>query len=270
MRTVSRKNLVWIARIGFVGRGVVFLILGGVALWAALSDRTLPVGTAGAMNAVVSQPAGGLLGLAIAIGLLCFAALRMIEAIDDVYDYGDDWHGWMQRGALAAAGLFYTALGILGASIVLTGQYAKPDDAQVRDWTAWALEMPWGTWLVALAGGIVAAIGIGLAVAGFRKKFASRLRKEEGSRIVIALGVVGFLARSVVFVLMGCFLLFAAWHADPDEALGFSGALRLLRGEPYGQAMLLAAAAGLIAFGTFGVAEARYGRAARPRRARSP
>ena len=266
MRVVSRQALVWIARIGFIGRGVVFLILGGAALGAALSHEAQPIGTAGAMNAVFSQPAGGLLGLVVAIGLFCFAALRLIEGFQDVYDYGDDWNGWLQRGALAAAGIFYLAVGILGASIVLTGQYATDEDVQVRDWTAWALSFPSGEWLVGTAGLIVAGVGIGLAVAGIRKKFANRLRRsEEGSRIVIAMGVIGFLARSVVFVLIGCFLIIAAWHANPSEAAGFGGALRTLRAEPYGNMLLLAAAAGLLAFGAFGVAEARYGLAAKPR-----
>jgi hypothetical protein len=267
MRLVSRRALVWIARIGFVGRGVVFLILGAAALAAAVSHQTQPIGTAGAMNAVVSQPAGGALGLVIAVGVFCFAALRLIEAFQDIYDYGDDWHGWLQRGALAAAGVFYLGVGLLGASIVLTGQYATDEDVQVRDWTAWALSFPSGEWLVAIAGVIVAGVGIGLAVAGIRKKFAGRLRRsEEGSRIVIAMGVIGFLARSVVFVLIGCFLIFAAWRANPNEAEGFGGALQTLRAEPYGNILLIAAAAGLLVFGAFGVAEARYGLAAKPRR----
>jgi len=267
MRVISRRALVWIARIGFVGRGVVFLILGGAALWAAFSHESQPIGTTGAMNAVFSEPAGGALALVVAVGLFCFAALRLIEAFQDVYDYGDDLHGWLQRGALAGAGLFYLGVGILGASIVLTGQYATNEDVQVRDWTAWALSFPSGEWLVGIAGVIVVSVGIGLAVAGIRKKFAGRLRRsEEGSRIVIVMGVIGFLTRSLVFVLIGSFLIFAAWHANPNEAEGFGGVLQTLRTEPYGNMLLLAAAAGLLAFGAFGVAEARYGIAAKPRR----
>ena len=53
-----------------------------------------------------------------AVGLLCFAALRMTELIDDDYGYG---YGNAQRTSLGIAGFFYIGLGILGASIVLTG-----------------------------------------------------------------------------------------------------------------------------------------------------
>lgn len=265
MRVVSPRLLAWIARVGFIGRGLVFLILGGAALSAALSDHGHPIGTTGAINAIVRQPAGGVLALVIAVGLLCFAALRLTEAIDDVYGYGSEWKGLAQRTSLAIAGFFYIGLGILGASIVLTGEYARSEDVQVRDWTAWALSMPLGQWIVGVAGAIVACVGVGLAVAGVRRRFATRLRKsEEGSGFVIVLGVVGFLTRSLVFILIGCFLIFAAWHTNAGEATGFGGALLTLRSEPYGNVLLLTAAAGLLAFGLFGVSEVRFGRAAMP------
>lgn len=262
---VPQRALKWIARLGFVGRGVVFLILGGLALAAALNGTSRPVGTAGALNAVVSQPAGSLLALIIALCLLCFAALRTIEAIDDVYTYGDDLYGLARRTSLGLAGVFYAVVGLAGTSIVLAGRYAPSNDQTVQDWTAWALGMPLGRWLVALAGVVIVAIGLGLAAAGFGGKFRRRLRlHEKGSTLVTVLGATGFLARSVVFIMIGAFLIFAAIHARPDEAQGFGGALRALRGEPYGNILLLMAAVGLVAFGIFGVSEAYYGRAARP------
>lgn len=265
MRVISPHLLAWIARAGFIGRGVVFLILGGAALSVALSGQGHPLGTAGAINALLRQPLGGVLALVIAVGLLCFAALRLTEAIDDVHGYGSGWQGLAQRASLAIAGLFYTGLGIVGASIVLTGQYAPNEEAEVRDWTAWALSMPAGEWLVGVAGLIVTGVGIGLAVNGVRQRFARRLKRtEEGSEIAIVLGTIGFLARSVVFVLIGCFLIFAAWHANARDAIGFAGALFALRSERYGNVLLITAAAGLLAFGLFGLAEARFARAANP------
>ncbi len=267
MSVVSIQTLVWIARIGFVGRGLVFLLLGALALASAITGESKPVGTSGAINLVLSQPAGRIVALAVALGLLCFAALRLVEAIDDVYGYGDDLRGLAQRAALALAGLFYTGLGIAGASIVLSGGYAPDNDLQVRDWTAWALSVPLGEWLVGAAGAIIASIGIGLAVAGLSRRFRTRLQPwKHGSRLVMLLGTAGFVARSVVFVLIGCFLIFAAWQSDPSQAEGFGGALRVLRQQPYGNMLLLAAAAGLVAFGVFGIAEARFGRAAQAQR----
>ena len=267
MSVVSQRGLVWIARVGFIGRGLVFVLLGALALWSALTGDTRPVGTGRIMNIVLSEPAGRVMALAVAAGLLGFAALRVVEAVDDVYGYGDDLRGIAQRTSLGLAGLFYTGLGIAAASIVLGGGYAPDNDAQVRDWTAWALSFPLGEWIVGAIGVAVALTGLGLAVAGFGGRFKTRLMHwKEGSRLVMLLGTLGFVARSVVFVLIGCFLIFAAWHSDPRQAEGFGGALRTLRHLPYGHVLLLAAAAGLFAFGVYGVAEVRYGRATQTRR----
>lgn len=262
MSVVSKEALAWIARVGFVGRGLVFLLLGLLTLWSGLTGDARPVGTGGVLNIVLSEPAGRAFAFAVALGLLCFAALRIIEAFEDVYGYGDEWRGIAQRASLGFSGLFYTALGLAAGTIVLSGRYAPDNDVEVRDWTAWALSVPLGAWVVGATGAIVAAIGIGLAVAGFSRRFRTRLLQwKHGSRLVTLLGAIGFVARSVVFVLIGCFLIFAAWHSDPRQATGFGGALRVLRHLPYGQILLLAAAAGLLAFGLFGIAEARYGRA---------
>ena len=119
------------------GAGWCFCCLGALALWSAVTGDTHPVGTSGAMNIVLSEPAGRALALAVAIGLLCFAVLRIIEAVDDVYGYGGDLGGIAQRASLGFSGLFYTALGIAAASIVLGGGYAPDNEAQVRDSTAW-------------------------------------------------------------------------------------------------------------------------------------
>jgi len=99
--------------------------------------------------------------------------------------------------------------------------------------------------------------GIGLAIAGYPPQVCDGLSKsEEGSGFVILLGTIGFLARSLVFILIGYFLIFAAWASRRPVSAAFC------RSERYGNGLLLIAAAGLLASGLFGVSEARVGRAA--------
>jgi hypothetical protein len=72
------------------------------------------------------------------------------------------------------------------------------------------------------------------------------------------LGVVGHLARGVVFGLIGVFLVRAAWQYDPEEAIGLDGALAKVLRADYGDTLLGLVAAGLAAYGVYCFAEARY------------
>jgi hypothetical protein len=73
--------------------------------------------------------------------------------------------------------------------------------------------------------------------------------------IVTTLGRLGFVARAVVYAMIGSFLVFAALHSHSSEAKGFGGALRFIQQQPYGSVLLGITAVGLLAFGIYGIAE---------------
>jgi hypothetical protein len=79
----------------------------------------------------------------------------------------------------------------------------------------------------------------------------------------VPVGQIGLLARGLVYVLTGVFLVLAALHADPSEAKGLSGALEALRRQSFGGALLMLAGAGLLAFGAYGLVQAIYRRVER-------
>jgi hypothetical protein len=126
--------------------------------------------------------------------------------------------------------------------------------------TATLLDLPAGVWLVA-------AIGVGLLVAalyngyrGVTRKFCDDLRgmSPGEERWVARIGVLGHLARMVVFGLMGAFLVKAALEYDPDEAVGLDGALLEVAQQPFGPYLLGLVAAGLLAYGLFCLVQARF------------
>ena len=261
---ISRSKLLWLARAGFAGRGAVFLILGAFAGKAALGLGAQPVGATDALRDLLGSWAGWAIVLAIAVGLLCFAAFRALEAAADVHGYGDDLSGIVRRAGLGAAGLFYAGLAVVAASIVFGWHVAAAGDQQVKSWTAWLLGFPGGAWLVGIAGVITVGAGVGLAIAGLRGSFQRRVRVDGEQRpYVRALGMVGLVGRSVVFVLIGAFLVFAAVTSDPSKAQGFGGALRTIQHQSYGDLLLGVAAIGLLAFGLFGMSEAVFARVKR-------
>jgi hypothetical protein len=72
------------------------------------------------------------------------------------------------------------------------------------------------------------------------------------------LGVAGHLARMVIFALIGYFLIKAAIDFDPDKAIALDGALARLGQSSYGPILLGGVAAGLVCFGAYSIADARY------------
>jgi hypothetical protein len=71
-------------------------------------------------------------------------------------------------------------------------------------------------------------------------------------------GVLGHLARMVVFGLVGVFLFRAAWEFDPKEARGLDGALLEVAQAPYGGLLLGAVAVGLLCYALYCLVQARY------------
>jgi hypothetical protein len=116
---------------------------------------------------------------------------------------------------------------------------------------------------------IVGGIGLGFVGAGlfnfyrgvtrkFREKLKLRKMSDAEDKAYCAIGVVVFVARGIVFGLIGVFLIRAAYQYDPEEAVGIDGALAELAQASYGPLLLGLTAAGLFAFGLYSFVEARY------------
>ena len=252
-------HLEQVARVGYVARGSVFLILGYFCALAAYAS-TRPLDSNDAFRSLLNKPLGGILLGAIAAGLFCFAAWRIAQALLDVDGCGKDISGCGKRVVYGFAGLFYVVFRFLALS-VLFGLAHGNSDTIARDWSARLLNVSFGRWLVAGLGLTIVGIGIGTAVAGLRAKFASRISlPAESRRLVVFLGVFGYLTRALVFSMIGGFFLFAALHANASEAIGVAGTLRTIQGQTYGPYLLGTTAAGLTAFGAFGIAEAIFRR----------
>jgi hypothetical protein len=246
-------------RLGLVAKGVSYVIVAVIAIGVALEGGQLQ-DRKGALQAVADESFGWALILLLAIGFVGYAAWRFASAFLDRENEGDDAKGLGKRAADLGKGLLYTGLAIVAVGILTGSEGGGSGEEQQA--TAFLFELPAGRWLVGAIG--LAVIGAGLYngfrafTTRFRKDLRTGMMRQAEERWYTVIGVLGHLARAVVFLLIGAFLVRAAWQYDPDEAIGLDEALRKLAAEQYGQYLLGAVAFGLLAYGLFCFVQARY------------
>jgi hypothetical protein len=253
----GRNTLERLARFGYGARGVVYGLVGGLALVAALGGGR-PGDSHDALQRLLVGPFGAPLVGLIALGLLAFALWRAVEAVTDADRRGNSLKGLATRGAHLVSAVLYLGLGGTAASLSLGLGFGGGDG--VHDGTAWLLGKPLGRWLVALAGLAVAAGGLAYLRRAWRGDTTERLSLDAEARRRWAepTGRFGYAARGIAFLIIGGFLAAAAWYQRSSEAKGLGEAFLLLRAQPYGTVLLALVAAGHAAFGAFGLIQARY------------
>ncbi|MEU5926977.1 DUF1206 domain-containing protein [Streptomyces antimycoticus] len=250
------------ARWGLATRGVLYLLIGVLALRIALGDRGEQADRGGALQVLAQQPFGAALVWAVGIGLVCMALWRLSEAVFGAA--GPDGGAARKRLAGAARAVFYGVVAYSVLSFATGERGSGSSDRQSQDVTARALDLTYGRWLVAAAGAAVVAAGVWIAVRALRRGFRKYLKlgamSRRTRRAVEALGVCGGVARGAVFAVAGGFALSAAVRYDPDKAKGIDDTLRTFAGTAAGPWLLMAVALGLALFGVFSFAMARWRR----------
>jgi Domain of Unknown Function (DUF1206) len=243
-----------------VARGVNYLLVGLLAVQIAFGSTGKQADTSGALHAVARHPGGIVVLWLLAVGFAGLAIWRFAEAA-----YGQPGRGGRTAGkrlASLARGVLYAFIcGSIVSFILGTGGKAS-GNTKSKDLTARLMAHGGGRWLVALIGVGLAAAGVGVVVYGIRGKFTKHLHMAQMSRrtakVVKILGVIGNVARGVVFCVAGAFLVDAAISFSPQKAQGIDGSLRKLATTPLGPSLLVAVALGLVIFGFYSGCEARY------------
>lgn len=259
MSTIFHNPVEALARFGYGARGVVYGLVGGLALLAAIGSGGQTGGSRSALQSLLSQPFGKIWLILIALGLFGFCAWRILEALTDADHRGSDMKGWGVRGAHLISGVIYAGLALSALNLALGRGSGGGEDQAAQDWTAWLMSQPFGQWLVGLVGLAVAGAGLAFIWKAWRGNVTDRLSLPTGRRDwFVTIGRMGFAARGIVFLMIGGFLILAALHASSSQVHGLGGALQTLQQQPYGWVLLGLTALGLFAFGLFGLIQARY------------
>ncbi|MFH8370173.1 DUF1206 domain-containing protein [Streptomyces sp. NPDC018031] len=263
-RAAARSEAVEAAgRGGLVARGVIYLLVGLLAVRIAFGGTSAQADRSGAVEQIAERPFGGALLWLLGFGLAGMALWRLAQAT-----WREPGKKRTARLAAAARSVFYgtVAYSVLGFAAHRGDQGGSgaggSSDHQSKDLTARVLDLPLGPWLVAAGGGalIVAGgwIGVRAALRKDRKKLRTGRMSRATRRAVLALGVVGGISRGAVFATAGAFAVRAAVTYDADRARGLDDTLRAFRGTPAGPWLLALVGAGLVTFGLYSFAMARW------------
>jgi len=263
-RADARAGAGWyaaLARIGLVAKGISYGLVGVLAVGVAAGHGGKTTSRQGALETLAQNGFGKVVLVLLAIGFAAYALWRFVQAYAE-RDDGESMKTWAKRAGYLGRGAIYAGLTFSTAKILVGAGGGGSQSAKAHHTTAAALSWPAGTWLVGAAGAVIVGVGLWNLYRGLARKFEERWRtgemgdraKKWGARA----GIVGHVARGVVFGLIGVFVVRAAIDYDPKKAIGLDGALQKLAHASYGPYLLGLTAAGLVCYGLFCLVDARY------------
>ena len=246
-----------LARAGLTARGLIYLLVGLVAILIAIGHSRREADQSGALKLLASNTPGLVALWLLGLGFAAFALWQLGEAAFGVTG-ADPGPGPRLRALVSA--FPYASLSVLTFTVILGAGSSQAKSEQ--DWSARAMHYPGGRWLVGIIGVVIAIVGLVFVVQGVRATFMRLLDTSQMSprtrTLVKALGIVGSIARGLIFGLAGALVVQAAVEFQPSKARGLDQALLTLRDQPFGAALLGLAALGLIVFGVYALCEARW------------
>jgi hypothetical protein len=247
-----------VARTGYLARGLVYAIVGLVALSVAAGVRRTPLTLTECLHELLGRPLGLVVVTSVAVGMACFALWRMAQGILDADNLGNAPRAWLRRLGYALSSLAYLGVAAVTTEIVFR-MPSSTSTSSSKGWAAWLLGWPLGSVALGLIGagflGFGAATGIKAYRAPFEKEFDL---KSSAAKWLVPIGRAGHAARALIFLLVGYFLVMSAYYSDVHQVKDMAGALNVLQHQPFGMIIYTAVAAGLTCFGVFEFIQALF------------
>ena len=264
----SNSAVIAFARVGWVAKGVVYGLVGVLALAIVFGSQGgsgsggsgEEASQSGALAKIAESPAGTALLYVLAVGLGIYALWRLFTVIMPA---DNDAESWLTRAGYLVSFIVYSVLAWTAIQIAMSGgssSQQQSEDAKVERWTRDFLEMTGGRAIVFTAGAALIIIGAAFLYKAYSAKFEKQLEHRGvgpiSYRVMVILGRIGWVGRAGMMALIGFFLCRAAWQYNPDEAKGLDGSLRQAAGSTGGTILVIVVGAGLVVYGAFCVISA--------------
>jgi hypothetical protein len=252
----GKKGFEKFARFGIISKGVVYCLMGILTVLTALGLHALKGSKTEAMQVIYRQHFGKFLLAVIGIGLLGYVALRFLQAFMDIGQRGKNLQALAIRAGFAISAFLYLGLSLYALKLSFT-QHAATGSKQFL--VGKVMTYPAGEWIIGLVAIIVVGSGIRQIYKGVSGRFMKNvhIRGSNYYNVFRKAGVVGYVARGIVFCILGYFLIMAASHSNPNEVKDTDGAFDFLQ-NTFGSVLMGLVAAGLVAYGIFMFVKAKH------------
>jgi hypothetical protein len=261
LKEVSGKAVKYAARFGCVSIGIVYILVGLLAVLNSVGITQARADEEGTMTFMQESILGTIALWVILIGLVGYAIWRFVEAIGDPYKQGTGAKALTIRVGVAGSGLIYIGLAYLALEMLVNGE-SNGNDEMEKEATAWVLDIPGGAWLIGLFGLVTILVGLAQFYIAYKQIYNERLHTDELEKptqtLITITGRTGYSARGVVLLLLGYFVMRAAIFKDPSEAKDTDDLFAELYAAVGGFWLMALVGAGTIAYGFFMFIYARY------------
>lgn len=253
----NSRIFVTTARTGFAVSGALHVLIGLIAIQLAFG-QTAQADQSGAMAQLAQGTAGAFL---LWLGFTACAALALWQLSEAVFGYRERQPRSRLWKKLAAAGqaVVFLAMALAFSSFALGG--GKNSGRSTSDATTELMKLPLGALLLICIGVGLTVTGVVFAIRGMGTTFKKTLSLPSSAAvraIITGLGLLGYIAKGIALFLVGLLFIIATLQAQPQESTGLDGALKAVREQPYGVYLLTLIGAGLMCYGLYQIAKARF------------
>lgn len=250
----NERLISWVAKFGYISRGVVYIIIGYFAALAISGDGDVK-SSKGALGSVLDEPLGTVLLGLVAGGLICYSLWRLIQSVLDT-----DNHGLEPKGLSIRVGLFascLTHLSLAWWAISLFSGSGGKEGSSNSSWSAQLAGYPGGELMIAIIALIFFGVGAAHIFKGFMSGFKKNFSKFPGHYLEIVCQI-GLITKGIAFLIISYLFILTALNSRSTKNFGVEDALIFTSTLSYGWLVLSAMGFGLIAFGFYSLIEAKY------------
>lgn len=250
-----------LTRFGYLIKALLYVFIGFLTIKLSLGIKNREIDSQGALEYIKNQTFGEPLLLVVAVGLTAYSTWRFIWVIKDFNKKAIKTKKMFKRVFYVLNGLSYASIAY-EAFILGVNSFGVNEGDIKKDWVIHVLELPFGRWLIGIIGSVVIGFGFYLFYYAIKAKFKKKLKvhkmKSTEKIWLVQITRVGIIAKGIVFVLIGCFMVQGAFEYDAEKIKNMNGIFWAIEDSIFGDTMLFLMGIGLISYAVYTLIQAKY------------